>query len=45
MDGLFTQCSERCPRCGRQCVRLKPHEDDCQDQNARDVYCHRWRSN
>lgn len=42
MDGLITQCPERHPVSGRQCVRLEGHQDEHQDQNARDVYCNRW---
>lgn len=42
MDGLITRCPERSPRTGRQCVRLKGHDEDHRDQNARDVYCDRW---
>jgi hypothetical protein len=42
MDGVFTQCPAVSPVTGRQCVRLAGTHEEHQDQQARDVYCHRW---
>lgn len=42
MDGVYVQCPSTCPQCGKQCVRLADTHEEHQDQQARDVWCHRW---
>lgn len=42
MDGVHTQCLERHPETGQQCVRLARTHDEHKTSTASDVYCRRW---